>query len=140
MVSLTGCTLGLLSSYGTSKQGQNSITQCVCVYVECRKHYFVLPLVTVSVLGTWENVMVFCCLCAGLCGSPRLLDVGGVPYLMPVPDKTKVYSEEERVRYNSDEDTSVLSTVVAVGKCAAYCCVLAAAVCLVHRRLAPYCW
>jgi hypothetical protein len=27
----------------------------------------------------------------GLCGSPQLLDVGGVPYLMPVPDKTKTY-------------------------------------------------
>ena len=26
----------------------------------------------------------------GLCGSPRLLDIGGVPYLMPTPDHTKV--------------------------------------------------
>lgn len=28
----------------------------------------------------------------GLCGSPRLLDVGGVPYLIPVPDMKKVIS------------------------------------------------
>jgi len=27
---------------------------------------------------------------SGICGSPRVVDIGGVPYLMPVPDKSKV--------------------------------------------------
>ena len=27
----------------------------------------------------------------GLGGSPRLLDIGGVPYLFPMADKTKLY-------------------------------------------------
>ena len=26
----------------------------------------------------------------GFGGSPRILDIGGVPYLMPIPDKSKV--------------------------------------------------
>jgi len=28
----------------------------------------------------------------GLCGSPRLVDIGGVPYLRPVADRTKLYN------------------------------------------------
>ena len=27
----------------------------------------------------------------GLCGKPRLLDVGGVPYLVPLPQLDKLY-------------------------------------------------
>ena len=28
--------------------------------------------------------------CSGICGSPRLADVGGPPYLLPLPQKDKV--------------------------------------------------
>ena len=28
----------------------------------------------------------------GLGGSPKILDVGGVPYLIPTPDKTRIYN------------------------------------------------
>lgn len=34
----------------------------------------------------------------GLCGSPRLLDIGGVPYLVPLADRTKFYDLKEMAR------------------------------------------
>jgi len=36
-----------------------------------------------------------CCLTAGLCGSPRLVDVGGVPYLVPLANREKLYDLTE---------------------------------------------
>ncbi|XP_025088860.1 ester hydrolase C11orf54 homolog [Pomacea canaliculata] len=34
----------------------------------------------------------------GLCGSPRLADVGGPPYLLPLPQKDKLYNQAEIAR------------------------------------------
>jgi len=31
----------------------------------------------------------------GICGSPKLLDVGGVPYLMPTPDLKRIYNFDQ---------------------------------------------
>ena len=39
----------------------------------------------------FDNVMVS----SGLGGSPRLMDIGGVPYLIPLADKTKLYDLTE---------------------------------------------
>ena len=36
--------------------------------------------------------------CTGLGGSPRLIDVGGVPYLIPVADRKKLYDLAEVAR------------------------------------------
>ncbi|XP_078081114.1 ester hydrolase C11orf54 homolog isoform X3 [Mustelus asterias] len=34
----------------------------------------------------------FCFAAAGLCGEPRIADVGGVPYLLPLPQTDKIYN------------------------------------------------
>lgn len=43
-------------------------------------------------------------LTAGLCGSPRITDVGGVPYLMPLVQKQKVFVFDNR---NNEQQTAV---------------------------------
>ncbi len=35
---------------------------------------------------------------AGICGSPRLVDIGGVPYLFPLPDCSKLYDMADIAR------------------------------------------
>jgi len=69
------------------------------VNASCKKRYLVL----VYELEVLNNIVVcgLCFLCSrcaiihfllmlGFGGSPRILDIGGVPYLMPIADKSKV--------------------------------------------------
>ena len=45
----------------------------------------------------------------GLCGSPRLLDIGGVPFLMPLVMRDKLYDMKDYPELTSDKaDTSGL--------------------------------
>lgn len=43
----------------------------------------------------WEPLTSSPLFAAGLGGSPRLVDIGGVPYLIPVVDRSKLYNLTE---------------------------------------------
>ena len=40
----------------------------------------------------------------GICGRPTILDVGGVPYLIPMPDRSRVYSFDTLAKIITIED------------------------------------
>ena len=57
------------------------------------------PCLSVAMLHCNYSLIIFCINClsdfncfdsSGICGSPRLADVGGLPYLLPLAQKDKV--------------------------------------------------
>ena len=44
----------------------------------------------------------------GLCGSPRLLDIGGVPFLMPLVQREKLYDMKDYPRLTGDQSSGLV--------------------------------
>lgn len=44
-----------------------------------------------------------CARASGLCGKPRITDVGGVPYLVPLVQKHKVVFSSQKIIWNNDQ-------------------------------------
>ena len=47
----------------------------------------------------------------GLCGNPRVLDIGGVPYLVPIAQKNKLYDMKDYPKltgFSSKEDCLII--------------------------------
>ena len=62
-------------------------------------------------ISTTENCQYTFFNAIGFGGSPRIVDIGGVPYLMPIADKSKV-------KHHGQGKTSCTYTYVCVFACA----------------------
>ena len=52
----------------------------------------------------------------GLCGQPRILDVGGVPYLIPLVQKKKLYEMKDFAKLTDfDQDSNQSAFIIGAG-------------------------
>lgn len=56
-----------------------------------------------------DHVYFLSPLTAGLCGSPRITDVGGVPYLIPLVQKHKVFVFDNRDNEQRSEVNGIIT-------------------------------
>ena len=66
----------------------------------------------------------------GLGGSPRIIDIGGVPYLMPLVDRTKLYDLTEVASLVGLPGAFILGAGAASSRVAGVNCEVRACVCV----------